>query len=231
MLALRDHDVEDYTVLADMDATDVGVLSDADQACLDEIGQYLVATDTWQRFAIWLLHKHFEPAPGEVFVESALHAPRGTRTAPRDRGAAEATSVRFDTTGVVGMEFADTEDFGDTAPFGDDDATVLAGIEQRLAGHGKIDRFGVRLIRNPLGLTDDEVLHETCDTSHRTLHCTVGNRSEFLADDNTIQTAWRWKVVEGSTQPMVMQDCTVVCVRAGEGHDIQHNNTPPGGGF
>ncbi|MCV7175154.1 hypothetical protein, partial [Mycolicibacterium sphagni] len=88
-----------------------------------------------------------------------------------------------------------------------------------------------RLIRNPLGLTDAEVLHETCDTSHRTLNCTVGNRSEFLADDNTIQTAWRWKVVEGSTQPMVMQDCTVVCVRAGEGHDIQHNNTPPGGGF
>ncbi|OYN75724.1 hypothetical protein [Mycolicibacterium sphagni] len=234
MLTMRDHDVEDYTVLADMDATDVGVLSAEDQACLDEIGQYLVATDTWQRFAIWLLHKHFEPAPGEVFVEAAVHAPRGTRTTPRGRAAVAAvqpTSVRFDTAGVVGMEFADPGDFGDTDPFGDQDATVLAGIAERLGTHGKIDRFGVRLIRNPLGLTDAEVLHETCDTSHRTLNCTVGNRSEFLADDNTIQTAWRWKVVEGSTQPMVMQDCTVVCVRAGEGHDIQHNNTPPGGGF
>jgi hypothetical protein len=234
MLTMRDHDVEDYTVLADMDATDVGVLSAEDQACLDEIGQYLVATDTWQRFAIWLLHKHFEPAPGEVFVESAVHAPRGTRTTPRERdavAAAEATSVRFDAAGVVGMEFADRDDFGDIDPFGEQDSAVLAGIAERLGSHGKIDRFGVRLIRNPLGLTDAEVLHETCDTSHRTLNCTVGNRSEFLADDNTIQTAWRWKVVEGSAQPMVMQDCTVVCVRAGEGHDIQHNNTPPGGGF
>ncbi len=24
------------------------------------LGEYLTSTDAWQRFAIWLLHKHFE---------------------------------------------------------------------------------------------------------------------------------------------------------------------------
>jgi hypothetical protein len=49
MLTMRDHGVEDYEVLRDMDATDVGDLRDDDRACLDELGQYLVATDAWPR--------------------------------------------------------------------------------------------------------------------------------------------------------------------------------------
>src|SRR5271155_766199 len=85
MLTMREHDVEDYVALRDMDATDVGMLSEADRACLDELGDYLVSTDAFQRFAIWLLHKHFEPAAGEVFVESVTTAPRGTQTAPVNR--------------------------------------------------------------------------------------------------------------------------------------------------
>ena len=67
MPRMRDHDVNDYAALRDMDATDVGVLTAADQACLDELGRYMVSTEAWKRFAIWLLHKHFEPHDGEVF--------------------------------------------------------------------------------------------------------------------------------------------------------------------
>ena len=37
MLTVRDHGVEDYTVLADMDATDVGVLSADDQAYIEAL--------------------------------------------------------------------------------------------------------------------------------------------------------------------------------------------------
>jgi hypothetical protein len=84
-----------------------------------------------------------------------------------------------------------------------------------------MQRFGVRLIRNPLGLSEHELLHETCDSATRTLHCTVGDR-EMLADRNTIQTAWKWRVVQGATDAIVMQDCTAGCVRVGEGHDIAH---------
>ena len=72
MLTMRDHGVEDYEALRHMDSTDVAELSDDDRACLEELGQYLVSTDAWRRFGIWLLHKHFEPAPGEVFVEHTM---------------------------------------------------------------------------------------------------------------------------------------------------------------
>src|SRR5271169_2687816 len=100
MLTMRDHGVEDYATLHDMDATDVGVLREDDRDCLDELGQYLVATDAWQRFAIWLLHKHFEPAHGEVFVERAITAPRKIETTPVERSAfpkqgLSTTAIRF----------------------------------------------------------------------------------------------------------------------------------------
>jgi hypothetical protein len=231
MLTMRDHGVEDYEVLRDMDATDVGELREDDRVCLEELGQYLVSTDAWQRFGIWLLHKHFEPAPGEVFVERAIRAPRRTETAPVERSAfpdqgLSTTAIRFDDSvsgvvGVVGMEFAQPDDFGNASPLSDEDEAVLAGIAERLQAHDKMQRFGVRLIRNPLGLSDHELLHETCDSATRTLHCTVGDR-EMLADQNTIQTAWKWRVVQGATDAIVMQDCTAGCVRVGEGHDIAH---------
>jgi hypothetical protein len=37
MLTMRDHDVEDYVALRDMDATNVGMLSEDDRACLDRV--------------------------------------------------------------------------------------------------------------------------------------------------------------------------------------------------
>jgi hypothetical protein len=232
MLMMRDHGVRDYAELPHMDTTDVGVLHDDDRACLDALGQYLAGTDAWQRFGIWLLHKHFEPAAGEVFIEKAVTEPRGTQTAPADRtasGELHTTAIRFDSddASVVGMEFAAPADFGDTAPLSDDDEAVLAGLAERLAAHGKTDRFGVRLIRNPLALTENELLHESSDSANRTLSCVVGLRDEVLAERTTIQTAWRWTVKEGATAPIVMQDCTAACIRAGEGHDISHKHTEP----
>jgi hypothetical protein len=234
MLLMREHAVEDYAALRDMDATDVGELRDDDHNCLEELGQYLVDSDAWQRFSVWLLHKHFEPAQGEVFVERAIHAPRGTATAPVERSAfseegLDATAFRFDAasgsdTAVIGMEFATLADFAGTAPLREGDEAVLAGLAERLRAHGKIDRFGVRLIRDPLGLADDELLHETSDSSERTLHCGVGKRGTVLADTTVIQTTWRWSVSEGAVDRTVMQECIATCIRAGEGHDLAHSS-------
>ena len=96
MLTMRDHDVKDYADLPDMDGSDVGVLTADDQACLNEMGQYLATTDAWQRFGIWLLHKHFEPAIGEVFVEQLSDSPRGTLTSPLERTSGlNATAIRL----------------------------------------------------------------------------------------------------------------------------------------
>jgi hypothetical protein len=232
MLTMRDHGVEDYEAMRHMDTTDVGDLSDDDRACLEELGQYLSSTDAWQRFGIWLLHKHFEPAPGEVFVEHAMRSPRRTETAPMMRTAfpetgLSYTAIRFDDSaaggvGVVGMEFAEPDDFGDAEPLSDDDEEILTGICERLQAHDKVERFGVRLIRNPLGLNENELLHETCDSSTRTMHCTVGDRDVMLANRETIQTAWKWRVVQDGVHSVVMQDCTAGCVRVGEGHDVAH---------
>ena len=235
MLTMRDHGIEDYAALPDMDATDVGVLGDDDRACLDELGHYLADADAWQRFSVWLLHKHFEPGSGEVFVERAIAAPRRTETTLIERSLLPGltpSSIRFEESaggdvGVVGMEFAAPEEFGDTAPLSDEDEAVLAGIVERLRAHGKTDRFGVRLIRNPLGLSEHELLSETCDSARRTLRCDVAQRDALLADRTVVQTAWRWKVVDDEMAPIVMSECTAGCQSVGEGHDIAHIQSEP----
>jgi hypothetical protein len=208
MLTMRDHGVDDYAELKDMDASDVGVLTDDDRDCLNELGDYLAATDAWQRFALWLLHKHFLPEPGEVFVERAIASPPQTHTTLIDRAAysptgLQATAVRFDKdvsggVGLVAMEFAGPADFGPTSPIGGDDEAVLAGVAERLRARGKIDRFGVRLIRNQLGISEEQELMETCDKPRRALHCrlieTVNRPGE-----NSVETTWRIKPVARET--------------------------------
>jgi hypothetical protein len=216
--------------LRDMDSTDVAVLDEGDRACLDELGQYLVATDAWRRFAIWLLHKHFEPAAGEVFVESFSTAPRGTKTTLVERRGARglnATSLRFDTevsrgVGFIGMEFAAPSGFGATLALNGDDAPVLTGVAERLRAHGKAERFGVRLIRNPLGLVANQVLVETCDLAHRTLRCSVGARDDVDAGD-TVETTWQWKPSLSGAGPQIQQYCTLMC-----GYDSTGSHYPEG---
>ena len=233
MLRLRDHNVADYAALRDMDATDVAVLDEADRACLHELGQYLVSTDAWQRFAIWLLHRHFEPISGEVFVESLV--PRGTETTPVDRCSVpglRATSMRFDPgvssgVGVVGMEFADPADFGSTSAVGPADEPTLTGIAERLRARGKTERFGVRLVRNPLGLTENEVLVETCDIARRTLHCSVGER-DGLSAANNVETTWQWKPSPSKTGAEVKLYCMMMCGSNPDGsHYIEGHTTIP----
>jgi hypothetical protein len=228
VLAIRDHNVEDYATLDDMDTTDVAVLDAADRTCLDQLGRYLVSTDAWRRFAIWLLHKHFEPVAGEVFTESVIAAPRGTRTTPveRSRHGLNATSIRFDPdvssgVGVIAMEFADQAHFGSTSSLVPDDEAVLAGISESLRNHGKIERFGVRLIRNSLCLGDNEVLLETCDIAHRTLHCSVAERDGDRAA-SSIETSWEWKPSASRTRPRPIQKCASLCWPMDDSHFDGH---------
>ncbi len=228
MLTMRDHNVEDYATLRDMDMTDVAVLDEADDACLDHLGRYLVSTDAWQRFAIWLLHKHFDPVAGEVFAESVIAAPRGTQTTlvERSRQGLNAISMRFDPdvspgVGIIAMEFSDQADFGSTSSVSPDDESVLAGISERLQAHGKTERFGVRLIRNPLGLGDNDVLLETGDITHRTLRCSVVKRDGDRAAD-AVETSWQWTPSLSKTRPRPIQKCASLCWPIDDGHFDGH---------
>jgi hypothetical protein len=93
-----------------------------------------------------------------------------------------------------------------------------------------LDRFGVRLIRNPLRILDDELLNETFNSVNRTLHCSVAERDEVLNEQGTVQTAWRWTVAPGENGPVVMQQCTATCHAVGEGHDLVHEHEEDFGG-
>jgi hypothetical protein len=151
-----------------------------------------------------------------VFVERAITSPPQTHTTPIERAAFSptglaATAVRFDTevaagVGLVGMELAGPADFGPTSPIGPDDEEVLAGLAQRLRSHGKLDRFGVRLIRDQLGLSEDQELMETCDKPRRALHCAVIDSADRPPLDS-VETTWRVKTVAVGTGPTA----TVVC--------------------
>jgi len=114
VLTVRDHNVEDYAALRDMDATDVAVLDGADRACLDELGQ------------------------------------------------------------------------------------------------GKTERFGVRLIRDPLGLLDNEVLLETCDIAHRAVRCSGAERHSVHAE-NSVETTWQWKPSLSRSGRRPIQKCMQMC--------------------
>ena len=100
-MLIRDHGVQDYTELLDMDATDVGVLSEDDRACLDELGEYLVTTESWQRFAVWLLHRHFEPADGEIFVERATPEHQAIETTLVERSVSPSETDTTCRTGIL----------------------------------------------------------------------------------------------------------------------------------
>jgi hypothetical protein len=248
MLSMRNHDVQDYATLRDMDATDVGVLAGDDRDCLDELGQYLVSTDGWRRFSIWLLHKHFAPGSGEVFVERTIPSPPRTRTAPMPHAAFSSgelspTAIRFDTAadskvGLVGMELAGPADFGGVAPINDRDEAVLSGLAERLQALGKIERFGVRLVRNPLGLSDKQILSETCDEFGRALYCDVVDRNSSPRDQ-TVDTTWQWIPVISHSGPTPTMKCFRVCVSECalgppggkphvKGHYKDHPLGPPG---
>jgi hypothetical protein len=211
MLRMRNHGVDDYAALPEISSTDVGVLRDDDRACLDEIGQFLVTHDAWQRFAIWLLHKHFDPAPGEIFVERVITSRRRIDTAPLATSAVgrrrlTMTALRFDDlersgVNVIGMEFADLTEAGSPPPVVARDEAVLIGIAERLRAHDKTGRFGVRLIHDPLAVSDRELLLETADTAARTVHFDIAGREAIQRGDIVVETTWQWKPVESKRRP------------------------------
>jgi hypothetical protein len=140
---------------------------------------------------------------------------------------AQASGIRFDANvdsdvSVIALEFADAADFGNRSPMSADDESVLAGIAERLRAYGKIDRFGIKLIRNPLGLSERDLLVETCDTENRTLHCAVIARDAIPADRDVVEPTWKWKVIQDAGEPVVMQTCNTACLAGAECHDLRH---------
>ena len=122
----------------------------------------------------------------------------------------------------VGMEFSPLADLGPTSPLSVDDEAVLAGIEQRLRARAKTERFGVKLVRDPLGLAASEVLLETCDFGNRILSSEVMERSS-VEQESFIETVWNFRPAPDGADIVVMQDCNVGCFsEPTEGHTLAH---------
>jgi hypothetical protein len=241
MINLRRHSAHDYSMLPDMDATDVGVLTDRDRHCLDELGEYLVRSNNYTRFGIGLLHSHFPVGDDEVLIERADRANRSVSLSPYRAICDDELvplSIRFDASAardcieIIGLEYAKREELADVS-LSNDETTTLDGIRRILQRHDAIDRFGVRLIHDQLDLGDGEVLLESCDLHRRQLSCAVTtiDDPQFV---KSIETFWCWEPVDASGDSTAVQACERKCVRGcvslphghqTGGHDGSHDRS------
>lgn len=247
MLTLRRHTAADYADLPDIDRTSVGDLTEADARCLQEVGAYLVQAGVHERFGISLLHSHFPVADGELLVEDFDPVQRTVSLHPREGGGFSddeliPLNLRFDrrpadATTLVGLEYGLRSRCGGLAAVGDADAQTLAGLRDLLARHAAVDRFGVRLIHDPLNIDDDKVLLESCERDARRLRCEVTSRGDrrFLT---SVETFWSWEPVCDAAGGAVLQACQRNCLKGcisggviGTGHhpgphDVLHDREP-----
>ena len=92
---------------------------------------------------------------------------------------------------------------------------MLAGIADGYAPSDKIDRFGVKLIRNP-ALSEDELLLETCDSTIRTLYCDISSRDAISADLDVIETmAMERRTGRGAAHVIQTRAAARLCCRGG----------------
>lgn len=156
MIQLRRPNSRDYVALPDIDLTSAGVLGIDDHVCLAEVGRCLVEERSNERFGVTLLHSHFPVWNDEILVEEA-HTDQQSITLRPVSAACHgpvATSINFEGTGnpfgLVGLEFASEGALAGLHPLGGQDRDVFCRLREILLRHGKIGRFGVRLLHDPL---------------------------------------------------------------------------------
>lgn len=227
MIQLRLPHSHDYTALPDIDATDAGLLTADDFACLADIGRCLVEQRANHRFGVTLLHSHFPIQEDEILLEET-QLDRQTVTLRPTKGARQglaATSLCFDaaTAGLVGLEYVPARSLGSTPPLNDADAGVLGHVRAILQERAMLGRFGIRLLHDALGL-QDRVLLETCDTASRLLTCTTTVEGDPAFVD-AIPTLFQWDLAPTNNGPITSQGCMQFCknmrkcVRSRDGHE------------
>lgn len=232
---IRCHDSRDYAMLRDMEGSDVGVLDASDRDCLDEIGALLVRRVAHHRLGIALLHRHFHVTDDEMLVETFNADDRRVEIRPFVHGAFHddqiaPVTVRFTAVpgdagrlDLIGMEYLHQSEENRCEAFDASDAACLADIRRILARRDKLDRFGVRLIHNPVNWRDDEVLFEESDVAGRVLSFEVGARGDPRVR-KSVETFWVWDAVTTSSGDLIAvthcpAKCKRFCQKTGLGHD------------
>jgi hypothetical protein len=244
VIDIRAHTKTDYAILPDIDSPGMRTLDDSDWACLDEIGELLIAKGANNRFGVTLLHSHFPISDNEILVEQPCLSERTFTLRPlEDRAAGGndhvAINLQFDagrddcTLRMIGLEFIRSEALADVAPVSASDAPVLRDVREVLEGRDRLRRFGVGLLHDAICLKESEIRLETCDLSTRTLHCVVAGREEQRVSSG-VETTWSWltSAEAGSMEPHAMRicrrQCTTVCLTP-EGGSHQSGGHEPSG--
>lgn len=89
-------------------------------------------------------------------------------------------------------------------PLSEEDAACIAELRAVLGKHGKLRRFGIRLLHEHFRVEEDEILMETCDPERRILQLEPMKLSE-AAKMKSIDTTWR---LDSS---LSMGKCTEAC--------------------
>lgn len=204
-LTLRYHTSDDYAKLPDMADGTVGVLDANDQACLKDLGSWLVKTGYNSRFGISLLHNHFQTSDDELFVQTTDQVNRSINLKPVFRDSIKkrttAVNIQFEADRargalrLIGLEYLFEDDPVQISPIDNKDTEVLSGLKKSLENHAKLDRFGVRIINYPIALKNEEVYFETCDLENRTLTSQPANKNHPDLKQ-MVETFWVWKTDE-----------------------------------
>jgi hypothetical protein len=186
---------------------------------LNDLGDCLVASKVHRRFGVSLLHRHFPVENGETLVEEVnlgdalltLRPKRITIPYAPTNMCFEDEDEPTKTIRLVGLEFASRRELCGVSPINDCDSNILANLRQILARHGKSQRFGIRLLHDPLKLNGC-VLLESCDPTNRVLTCriTTTHDPDFR---QSIPTTFSWKEAasRNETDLVVAMTCESSC--------------------
>jgi hypothetical protein len=240
MLAVRHHNSLDYARLPDIDSTGASIITSEDQSCLEGIGNYLLQARAHARFGVTLLHSHFPVDDDETLLEEIHYDERAItlRAVSGQPFNAHATNVCFDACNgrgelrLVGLEFASHETLAGVAPIDSSDRDVLMSVMHILRSRNKLNRFGVRLLHDPLNLGEVPLL-ETCDPVRRIL--TSRSEADDTASVQSVPTVFRWEEVTVSEGVVIAQGCMQFCrtvsrcVQPGRGgHNPSRSHEPTG---
>jgi hypothetical protein len=240
MITIRPHNPHDYAVLPDIDDRQVQSLTRADSDCLDKLGNFLVMAHANDRFGASLLHRHFPVLTNELFIEEINYEDQTVTLAPRRKVTEPVCPINFCFSAdsgpldLIGLEYTHTSGLDQIEPVGEADAQILLGMREILGSCEKLDRFGIRLIHNPLGLDDDWALLETSDSHERVL-TSVKVKSSNRSFQESVPTFFRWRLdalnYEGT--PVISQTCKTRCnvtrgclVRPDGGHETHSSHDP-----
>ena len=195
------------------------------------------------RFGASLLHRHFPVFTNELFIEEIDYEEQAVTLTPKRKVMESVCPINFcfnadvDPLGpldLIGSEYTPISGVDQIEPVGGADAEILLGVREILASCEKLNRFGIRLIHNPLGLDDGWALLETSDSHERVLR-SVKVKSTDRSFQESVPTFFRWRLdalnYEGT--PIISQTCKTRCIvtrgclmRPDGGHESHSSHDP-----